>query len=63
MLIQSFADKHDTWYWTNLNPKSIRYCRPLRMSEEKEVDGSIKAEFDRIKNGIDNIKEHKFIFN
>lgn len=46
--------------WLNATPQSTRFCRPLRMSFEKETKESILRERDRVQNEITNLVDHKY---
>ena len=41
--------------WQNPNSSSVRLCRPLRISWEKEDKETTQREYNRLKNEIDNL--------
>lgn len=59
-VILAVADKDDNLLWLNPSPQSVRYCRPLRLSFEKETPEAIRQERDRLRDEVDNFVPHNF---
>ncbi|KAJ8685542.1 hypothetical protein QAD02_021335 [Eretmocerus hayati] len=46
--------------WTNPQPQSPRFCRPLQLSLEKGTTESILADYSKLRSEIDNLQPHSF---
>ena len=49
------TDTANNIFWQNPNSSSVRFCRPLRISWEKEDKETTQREYNRLKNEIDNL--------
>ena len=49
------TDTENNIFWQNPNSSSVRFCRPLRISWEKEDKETTQREYNRLKNEIDNL--------
>ena len=51
----TLTDSENNIVWKNDNPSSVKFCRPVRISWEKEDNDTMKREFDRLVTEFDNL--------
>lgn len=50
-----------TWIWKNRRPSSPRFCRPIKMMNEKETPESVRQETDFIQKQIDALENYSTV--
>lgn len=51
------------YLWMNSTPQSTRFCRPIRLSYEKETTETTQREHNRLKGEISTLVPHNFVIN